>query len=86
MTPHEHNPAPDQPDMAEADALIADLTMLVEAGLVVVHEHVLGPVRYGIAPARGARLNVRRVSRGRIRHPLTFSDEHRPGVGVGSLP
>jgi hypothetical protein len=35
-----------------ADQLISDLAALLDAGLVVVHEHVLGPARYGVAPAR----------------------------------
>jgi hypothetical protein len=35
-------------DLAEADRLIADLAALVDAGLVVVQEHVLGPARYGV--------------------------------------
>lgn len=33
-------------DLAEADRLIADLAALVDAGLVVVRGHVLGPARY----------------------------------------
>ncbi|MGN6869131.1 MAG: hypothetical protein ACTHMY_12095 [Solirubrobacteraceae bacterium] len=33
-----------------ADQLISDLAALVDAGVVVVHEHILGPPRYGIAP------------------------------------
>lgn len=36
-------------ELAEADRLIADLLALVDAGLVVAHEHVLGPARYGAA-------------------------------------
>lgn len=36
--------------LAEADRLITDLAALVDAGLLVVHEHVLGPARYGVAP------------------------------------
>jgi hypothetical protein len=43
------------PELAEADRLIADLAALVDAGLVVVHEHVLGPVRYGAAAPHDAR-------------------------------
>jgi fructose-1,6-bisphosphatase len=47
----ERDPVPDSPaDLADADALIADLAALVAAGLVVVHEHVLGPARYGLGP------------------------------------
>ena len=37
-------------ELAGADELISDLAALVEAGLVAVHEHVLGPPRYGVAP------------------------------------
>ncbi|HJS92644.1 MAG TPA: hypothetical protein VJ741_00170 [Solirubrobacteraceae bacterium] len=37
-------------ELAGADELIADLAVLLDAGLVVVHEHVLGPARYGVAP------------------------------------
>ena len=38
-------------ELAGADQLISDLAALIEAGLVAVHEHVLGPPRYGVAPA-----------------------------------
>jgi len=51
------DPAPPRDDaaapsahLAEADRLISDLTALVDAGVLVVHEHVLGPARYGLAP------------------------------------
>lgn len=37
-------------EFAGADQLISDLAALLDAGLVVVHEHVVGPVRYGVAP------------------------------------
>ena len=37
-----------------ADELIADLAALLDAGLVVVHEPVLGPARYGVAPTNGS--------------------------------
>jgi hypothetical protein len=37
-------------EIAAVDELIADLAALVEAGLVVVHEPILGPARYGVAP------------------------------------
>jgi hypothetical protein len=37
-------------ELADADQLIADLAALLDAGLLVVHEHVLGPARYGVAP------------------------------------
>ena len=33
-------------DLAEADQLIRDLGALIDAGLVVVEEHVFGPARY----------------------------------------
>lgn len=36
--------------LSDADELISDLAALVDAGLLVVHEHVLGPARYGVAP------------------------------------
>jgi hypothetical protein len=36
-------------ELAEADRLIADLAALLDAGLVVAHERVLGPARYGVA-------------------------------------
>ena len=34
-------------DLHEVDELISDLAALLDAGLVVVHETVLGPPRYG---------------------------------------
>lgn len=37
-------------ELAAADRLIADLAVLLDAGLVVVDEHILGPARYGVAP------------------------------------
>ena len=37
-------------ELDAADQLVSDLAVLVDAGLVVVHEHVLGPPRYGVAP------------------------------------
>ena len=40
-------------DLAEADRLIADLAALLDAGLVVAHEHVLGPARYGLTSGEG---------------------------------
>jgi hypothetical protein len=36
-------------DLAAADRLVADLAALVDAGLVVVRPHVLGPARYQAA-------------------------------------
>jgi hypothetical protein len=43
-------PAALRDEFADAEQLISDLAALVDAGLVVVHEHVLGPARYGVAP------------------------------------
>jgi len=40
-------------EFAGVDELIADLAALLDAGLVVVHEPVLGPARYGVAPMHG---------------------------------
>jgi hypothetical protein len=40
-------PEPPTPDLAEADALIADLAALVDAGLVTVRRQLGGPIRYG---------------------------------------
>ena len=40
-------------DLAEADALIADLAALVDAGLVTVRRQLGGPIRYGPAPDLG---------------------------------
>lgn len=40
-------------ELAEADRLISDLAALVDAGLIVVEPHVLGPARYGIASPLG---------------------------------
>jgi hypothetical protein len=45
-------------DLAEADRLIADIAALLDAGLVVAHEHVLGPVRYGLTSGEGERARV----------------------------
>jgi hypothetical protein len=42
-------------EFAGVDELIADLTALLDAGLVVVHEPILGPARYGVAPMHGFR-------------------------------
>jgi hypothetical protein len=33
-------------ELAEADRLVADLAALIDAGLVAVRPHVLGPARY----------------------------------------
>jgi len=54
-------------ELADADQLISDLAALVDAGLVVVHEHVLGPARYGVAPIAEHREG--RPRRGRPRQP-----------------
>jgi hypothetical protein len=40
-------------ELAAADRLIADLAALVDAGLVVVKPHVLGPARYEAASEPG---------------------------------
>ena len=52
-------------ELAGADELIADLAALRDAGLVVVHEHVLGPARYGVASIADHR--VQRQHRARSR-------------------
>lgn len=44
---------PPAADLAEADALIADLAALVDAGLVTVRRQLGGPVRYGAAVELG---------------------------------
>jgi hypothetical protein len=45
-------------DLADADRLISDLAALVDAGVVVVHEHVLGPARYGLTCGGGGPAQV----------------------------
>jgi hypothetical protein len=40
-------------DLAEAERLISDLAALLDAGLVVAQEHVLGPARYGVVADMG---------------------------------
>lgn len=35
-------------DLADAEQLISDLGALLDAGLLVIHEHVLGPARYSV--------------------------------------
>ena len=42
-------------DLEEANELISDLAALMEAGLVVVQDHVLGPPRYGLGAEPAAR-------------------------------
>jgi hypothetical protein len=37
-------------EFAGVNELISDLAVLLDAGLLVVHEAVLGPARYGVAP------------------------------------
>ncbi len=41
-------------DLADAEQLISDLGALLDAGLLVVHEHVLGPARYGVGVRPGS--------------------------------
>jgi hypothetical protein len=45
-------------DLHEADQLISDLAALLDAGLLVVHETVLGPPRYGVGAEPGDRRMV----------------------------
>jgi hypothetical protein len=57
-TPETENAGAISNDGVEAaDQLISDLAALIEAGLVVVQDHVLGPPRYGIGiePAASGR-------------------------------
>jgi hypothetical protein len=42
-------------EFAGVDELISDLAALLDAGLVVVDEPVLGPARYGVAPTPNRR-------------------------------
>ena len=65
------------PELAETDRLIADLAALVDAGLVVVHEHVLGPVRYGAAAPHDARPDRRSARPARTSRSPSCSGEHR---------
>jgi hypothetical protein len=62
-----HELAGSSHEPAGAEELIADLAALLDAGLVVVHEHVLGPARYGVAPAADHR--EERQHRVRSRQP-----------------
>jgi hypothetical protein len=41
-------------EFAGVDDLISDLAALLDAGVLVVHEPVLGPARYGVAPNAGS--------------------------------
>jgi hypothetical protein len=92
MTLRDQLSAADQPDLVEADSLmeadglIADLAALVDAGLVVVQEHVLGPARYDVAPSYARGPKVRAARRDRTPQSPGFSDRRRPGVSVGSPP
>jgi len=40
-------------DLADAERLVSDLAALLDAGVLVVHEHVLGPARYGVGMSPG---------------------------------
>ncbi len=40
---------PTAAEVAEAEQLISDLTALLDAGLIEVRQHLLGPLRYGVA-------------------------------------
>jgi hypothetical protein len=42
-------------DLHQVDQLISDLAALLDAGLLVVHETVLGPPRYGVGAEPGDR-------------------------------
>jgi hypothetical protein len=48
-------------DFASAEELISDLTALLDAGLVVVQEQVLGPARYGVAPLPDRHSGIRKA-------------------------
>ncbi|HET6866373.1 MAG TPA: hypothetical protein VFH80_10630 [Solirubrobacteraceae bacterium] len=54
-------------ELAGAEQLVSDLAALLDAGLVVVQEHVLGPARYGVAPVEDRRDG--RPHRARAGHP-----------------
>lgn len=63
-------------DLHEVDVLISDLAALLDAGLVVVHETVLGPPRYGVGAEAGDPANesgdaARSSSRDRRRDPAS---------------
>ena len=40
---------PTRVEVDEEEQLISDLSALLDAGLIEVRQHVLGPVRYGVA-------------------------------------
>ena len=40
-------------DLADAEQLISDLGALLDAGLLGIHEHVLGPARYSVGRTPG---------------------------------
>jgi hypothetical protein len=51
-------------EFAGMDELISDLAALLDAGVLVVHEPVLGPARYGVAPSADQRhADAKRVHR-----------------------
>jgi hypothetical protein len=56
LSPFDLSAEPSEPpeplDLAEVDRLILDLTALVDAGLVAVHDPVFGPARYGPVSGR----------------------------------
>lgn len=43
---------PTAAEVAEAESLISDLAVLLDAGLIEVRAHVLGPARYAVALVR----------------------------------
>jgi hypothetical protein len=61
-------------ELDRADQLISDLAALLDAGLVVVHEHVLGPPRYGVAPVADPHNGRREARRSELRrHHATLT-------------
>ena len=54
-------------EFAGVDELISDLAALLDAGLVVVHEPVLGPARYGVSPTPDHRHSRREAHRSELR-------------------
>jgi hypothetical protein len=49
-TSHPSAGIPSELELEDAHGLVRDLAALLDAGLVVIHEHVLGPARYAINP------------------------------------
>jgi hypothetical protein len=47
---HAARAQPVEDDLGRAEGLILDLVALLDAGVVVIHERVLGPARYGVSP------------------------------------